>query len=183
MRALVIFIGLVAIAFVARMMWKRYFVDPLEKKSDEGDPDAQYCLALEWFEGKGRTKSRLKAGSLFEKAATQGHRDAQAMLGMLYEKGAGGLPKDRAKSVHWYKKAAEQGHGPSQCMLGRAHYHGKGIPQDFVQAYCWLNVARARNAAAPEDIEILTVIESKLEQSHLLKVQRMSVELYEKIHG
>ena len=41
--------------------------------------------------------------------AEQGVDVAQTTLGIMYERGLGGLAQDDAEAVKWYRKAAEQG--------------------------------------------------------------------------
>ena len=43
-----------------------------------------------------------------------------------------------------YRKAAEQGLALAQASLGVMYAIGRGVPQDDVQAYAWLNVAAAQ---------------------------------------
>jgi S1-C subfamily serine protease len=46
-----------------------------------------------------------------------------------------------AMAVRWFRKAAEQGYKPAQSYLGDCYASGNGVPQDFVQAYMWYNLA------------------------------------------
>jgi len=55
--------------------------------------------------------------------------------------------KDDAEAVRWYRKAAEQGHAIAQHNLGVMYEEGQGVPQDFVSAYKWLNLAVSRYTA------------------------------------
>ncbi len=43
-----------------------------------------------------------------------------------------------------YRKAAEQGHAEAQYALGARYATGEGVPQDYVQAHKWYNLAAAR---------------------------------------
>ena len=45
--------------------------------------------------------------------------------------------KTTCKPSEWYRKAAEQGNATAQCNLGVAYDHGRGVPQDDVQAVHW----------------------------------------------
>jgi len=49
-----------------------------------------------------------------------------------------------AMAVRWFRKAAEQGYKPAQSYLGECYASGNGVPQDFVQAYKWYNLASAQ---------------------------------------
>ncbi len=46
-----------------------------------------------------------------------------------------------AEAVKWFRKAAEQGYGGAQFNLGVMYDNGYGVPQDYVQAYMWFNLA------------------------------------------
>ena len=43
-----------------------------------------------------------------------------------------------------FRKAAEQGYGEAQHMLGGMYGKGQGVPQDYVQAHKWYNLAALR---------------------------------------
>ena len=50
---------------------------------------------------------------------------------------------DFKEAVKWYQKAADQGFAMAQLNLGLLYFLGKGVLEDFVQAYAWLNIAAA----------------------------------------
>jgi TPR repeat protein len=68
--------------------------------------------------------------------AEKGDRDAQFVLGMLYDAG-NGVPQDQAVAASWYRKAAEQNHLVAQLFLGVLFYSGQGVKQDYVEAARW----------------------------------------------
>ena len=47
--------------------------------------------------------------------------------------------------MKWYRKAAEQGLLKAQYALGVLYQDGLGVPQDFVEAHKWLNLAASRS--------------------------------------
>ena len=53
------------------------------------------------------------------------------------------MPVD-AEAMKWSREAADQGNTPAQAALGMMYYVGKGVPQDYVEAYKWCNLAAAR---------------------------------------
>ena len=65
--------------------------------------------------------------------------------------------KDYAEAVRWYRKAAEQGHAIAQGNLGSMYYKGRGVPQDFVSAYSWLNLAVSRYTADKASLRAATI--------------------------
>jgi TPR repeat protein len=50
--------------------------------------------------------------------------------------------------MKWYHLAAEQGHALGQHNLGFAYGTGQGVPQDYVQAHFWTNLAASRLPAS-----------------------------------
>ena len=69
----------------------------------------------------------------YSKLASQGDRDAQFTLGLMYFEGTG-PDKDYAEAARWYRRAANQGQVMAQNNLGAMLMDGKGVPQDFVEA-------------------------------------------------
>jgi len=53
------------------------------------------------------------------------------------------VTQDYAQAVKWYRKAAEQGDADAQFNLALMYDNGQGVPQDYVQAHMWLNLAAA----------------------------------------
>ena len=58
--------------------------------------------------GFGVAKDEVEAVNWYRKAAEQGHAQAQANLGWMFQYGLG-VSKNRAEAINWYRKAAEQG--------------------------------------------------------------------------
>ncbi len=65
---------------------------------------------------------------------------AQTAFGLLFWDGKG-VQQDQAEAALWWREAAEQGQGQAMVLLGNAHAQGLGVPQSFVQAYKWLELA------------------------------------------
>ena len=45
--------------------------------------------------------------------------------------------------MKWYSRAADQAHLDSQFRLGSCHELGRGVAQDYVEAYKWYNLVGA----------------------------------------
>ncbi len=54
-----------------------------------------------------------------------------------------GVTKDYRKAANWYRLAAEQGDVKAQFGLAVMYAQGQGVPQDYVQAHLWANLAAA----------------------------------------
>ncbi len=163
----------------------RYFtsVDPLLRAAKKGDVLAQYQLAKELYDGKNRPQDRHQASYWCALAAEAEYSDAEAFYGYMHEHGAGGLPKSREVAVQWYSKAAGHGHRDSQRLVGLSYYHGRGIPQNYFEAYCWLNVARATGVLNQEEKNIMKEIEDMLDPNQLRLAQKEAVERHAKTRG
>lgn len=73
--------------------------------------------------------------------AQSGDPAAQNSLGDYYS--ALNSPEGYTQSASWYRKAADQGYPKAQYSLGIAYCWHEGVPQDYVQAYVWLDIAIA----------------------------------------
>jgi cell division septation protein DedD len=111
--------------------------------SAAGDPDAQFNLAQAYKLGRGVPVDMKMAQSLYEKAAAQGHEQAQANLGLiLFQNG------DRKAAMPWIQKAANRGEPRAQYVLGTAHFNGDLAPRDWPRAYALMT--RAAAAGLPQ---------------------------------
>ena len=76
--------------------------------------------------------------------AMTGEPEALSILGRTFEDGWWGVTPDAAVSVRWHTLAAEQGNANSQKQLGIAYGLGRGVLQDYEQAYKWFALAGLR---------------------------------------
>ena len=112
--------------------------------AQDGDAEAQFFMA--WMEAFGAEKPEdyAKAVAWYQRAAAQGHVDANYALGYLCL-----TAKSKCKSAErlkWLHLAAEGGHGEAQYLLGQFYAQGGfGAEKDVVQAYVWLTRAIATN--------------------------------------
>jgi TPR repeat protein len=88
--------------------------------------------------------------SLRERAA-KGDPEAEFNLAKNYEAGRGGLKKDYAEAERWYRRAAEQGDPFAQASLAILFRFGKGVAQDYVEAYKWFYLAASRTAGSDRE--------------------------------
>lgn len=59
----------------------------LQQQAEQGDPVAQYQLALKYRHGKGVEQNNARAVEWYQKAAEQGNVNAQYNLALMYRKG------------------------------------------------------------------------------------------------
>jgi TPR repeat protein len=80
------------------------------KAAENGHLEAQTSLGLIYFDGWAVKKNYPEALKWLQRATEQGQSirgRAEYHLGMMYEKGKGGIDKDSDEAIYWYKKAAE----------------------------------------------------------------------------
>jgi len=113
------------------MRWLQMANDP----ASDGPP-------TEWarVEGYGFEQDQKQAAYWYEKAAEQGHQEAQYNLARLYATGQG-VPRDQEQALRWVRASASQGFAPAQARFGLRYATGSGIPQDHRLAYLWLTIA------------------------------------------
>lgn len=111
--------------------------------ADKGDADAQFNLGQAYKLGRGVPADLGTAQSWYERAAAQGHEQAQANLGLiLFQKG------DRAKAMPWLRKAADAGDPRAQYVLGTAMFNGDLVAKDWPRAYALMQLAAAQGLPA-----------------------------------
>ncbi len=129
----------------------------------------------EYLQAAGLLKrgERVLAKRLLLPLASNGYRDAQFLLGVLYdaEEGVADLQKNLKQSFFWYKAAALQGHVDAQHNLGMAYARGEGVEADMQKAlYWWERAARQGNADSQYNLGIVyamgvTGVEQDLQQA------------------
>lgn len=116
------------------------------KGAELGGAAAQAALAQALFTGDGIDKAPDEAVRLARTAAERGVPAAQAILGQAYLRGEGGLPRNLGEYLRWTRRAADRGNRGSMESLAESFHTGTGVPQDFVQAHMWANLAGARGS-------------------------------------
>lgn len=143
-----------------------------QKAADQGHASAQSSLGMMYAAGHGVPKDYAKAADWLQRAAMQGDAIAQSLLGAMYEEGLG-VPKDAAKSVEWHQKSAAQNYSLSQYQIGLLYYFGvNNVPQNFVLAYAWLNLAAAQGLEEAKDYS--NRLEQQLTPSQRAEGQRLA---------
>jgi TPR repeat protein len=116
------------------------------QSADAGHGPALGALAMAYASGSGVDKDMAEAVRWARLGAQKNDMHSQSVLGRAYLIGAGGLPRNVREFVNWTRRAALQGERAAQAILGRAYSEGLGVPQDYVQAHMWLNLAAARGS-------------------------------------
>ncbi len=81
--------------------------------------------------------------------------------------------QDNAEAARWYRKAADQGDSLAQYELGQMYVDGEGVPQDYVQAHMWFNLAASEIKIAAKFRDDLA---SKMTPAQIAEAQKMARE-------
>src|SRR3954471_2120551 len=120
--------------------------------ADRGDADAQYNIAQAYFLGRGVPQNSNLAEQWYERAARQGHEEAQANYGLLlFQNGR------RREAMPWIQQAATRGDPRAQYVFGTALYNGDLVPIDLPRAYAMMT--RAAAAGLPPAVSQLAAME------------------------
>jgi tetratricopeptide (TPR) repeat protein len=127
--------------FIAKEMAEGYLRDFAEALGWEKMPDAQeqFQAGEQYY----KNNDYPRALACYQKAAEQGHADAQYMLGNCYYEGKG-AEKDYKRAFEWYKKSAEQGNAKAQNSTGFCYDEGNGTGQDYKLAFEWYTKSAAQ---------------------------------------
>ena len=120
--------------------------------ADRGDADAQFNLGQAYKLGRGVTANPGIAQSWYEKAARQGHEQAQVNVGLLlYNNGR------RQEAMPWIRKAADLGDPRAQYILGTELFNGDLVAKDWVRAYALM--LKAADGGVPPAADNLKAME------------------------
>jgi len=104
--------------------------------AEEGNPQAQYGIAILYKEGWGTEKDVHKAIEYYQKAAESGHLRAMFDLGLFYQSGHI-VKQDYAKAVKWYEQAAKRGYSAAMYGLGGLYFNGLGVEKNEEVGKAW----------------------------------------------
>ncbi|GEM_PF-3540657 len=100
-------------------------IEELERRTANGDTQAQAELGARYGNGNGVEQDLDKAIALFRDAAAKGEADAAFYLGMANLSGMG-VPSNEANAVMWLEKAAANGSAQGQYWLAVMIKDGRG---------------------------------------------------------
>lgn len=126
-------------------------LDDLFESADQGYTKAQYALGVIFLYGNEYVSKDVgKAVKWLTRAADDGERRAQTLLGELYLDGDE-VRKDYYKAGVYLEKAAAKGHAHSQFLTGMMYATGMGRKADEETAKFWLNCAAQRGDKDAEE--------------------------------
>lgn len=137
--AVAIFVAAILLATTAAAQPSQ--VQRCEAMRGRGDPATlEYCQGIFAANSYGAPRDMDAAIKHYKKAAEMGHAEAQAVMGVAYERGTN-VPQDYHQAAQWYEKAAAQGHPGAQLNLGQLYAKGQGVPRDPAKARQLLEAA------------------------------------------
>ena len=133
---------------------KELGLDWLKKAADLGVAEAQYQLGVTYIMGRDLPLD-MEAGMVWvRKAAIQGHVPAMGCMGNACkgdpDYAGSGIRANPKEALAWYRKAARKGDGFSMGQIGDLYKRGSGVPQDYIEAHAWLNLAASQKSLIPE---------------------------------
>ncbi|HLL30277.1 MAG TPA: SPOR domain-containing protein [Allosphingosinicella sp.] len=120
--------------------------------AEAGNADAQFNLGQAYKLGRGVTANAGLAQSWYQKAARQGHEQAQVNVGLLLYNGG-----RRQEALPWIRKAAELGDPRAQYILGTELFNGDLVAKDWPRAYALM--LRAADGGVPPAADNLKAME------------------------
>lgn len=121
----------------------------LEERASDGDPEAQYKLALRYLDtllflnGDG---SKLSEGiNLLKLSAEQGNSDAQCKLGNSYINGYYGLSQDFDKGLDLLFSSASQDNSGAQFVIAGCYQSGQAVSLDYREAIKWYKLVEEQD--------------------------------------
>ena len=110
--------------------------------AEAGNADAQFNLGQAYKLGRGVPANAALAQSWYQKAARQGHEQAQVNVGLLLYNGG-----RRQEALPWIRKGAELGDPRAQYILGTELFNGDLVGKDWPRAYALM--LRAADGGVP----------------------------------
>ena len=105
----------------------------LQPLAENGNPDAQYRLAVQYQAGLGVVQNPLQAYHWMREAAGQDQGLALHGLGIMYLYGEC-VEKDEREAANWLQRAADHGLVGSMAALASMYEQGLGVDKDPAKA-------------------------------------------------
>jgi TPR repeat protein len=157
------------------------------KAADQGMHNAQGSLGSLFLAGRGVPEDFGEASKWSLAAANQG--DPQGMLNLAVINTVGqGHPVNYTEGVKWARKAAEEDCekkgrpavicAQAQSLLAAGYLDGHGVPQDYVQAHMWANLAAATLPAdqRKDAVDVRDAAARKMTPEQIGEAQRLARE-------
>ncbi|MBZ0182186.1 MAG: dynamin family protein [Melioribacteraceae bacterium] len=108
--------------------------------SDNGNLDASYKLAFEYYEGKYLERNIHECAYLMKELANKEYVPAMSFYGNLLLEGEG-VQKDGFEAVRWFKKAADTFEPNALNQLGKMYEKGEFVEKERRKSFHYLKMA------------------------------------------
>jgi uncharacterized protein len=155
------------------------------RAADQGQVSAQGSLGNLYRTGSGVRQDFSEAFKWSKAAADEGDPLGQFSLAGIYYLGQG-RPVDEREGANWARKAAEQdcatrfrieeACAQARFLLASSYADGKGVPQDYVLAHMWANLAAASLSAEARDaaVGVRDRVAARMTQEQVGEAQRLA---------
>lgn len=143
------------------------------KAAEQGEIGALNGLALAYLEGQGVPQNFEEAIKWYRKAVDKGNVNSLLFIGDVHNRN-----RDYGEAVKIYQIFADKGDAYGQFNLGMAYFLGHGVPEDFVLAYMWLNLATANSIGETRKfyLEQREMVATFIKPQQLTNAQRLASE-------
>ena len=117
-------------------------INTLRQKAENGDPHAQFDLAVKLRDGKGVSKNDSEALRWAHQSADLGNADAMDFIGLAYLRGA--VVERNTEIAFGYFKAAANESAQAAFNLGQCYFGAQGTEQDCAKVLEWWEKAAAK---------------------------------------
>lgn len=121
----------------------------LQPLAENGNPEAQYRVAVQFQAGLGVVPNALQAFRWMREAAEQGHGLAMHGLGIMYLYGEC-VDKDEREAAVWLHRAADQGLEGSMAALAGMYEQGLGVEKNPEKARALFAAAGFTDESTPD---------------------------------
>ena len=183
----VIQFNLIVVLCICIVGCKAYTTQPnpeTQVKAVDGDVNAQFNMAKAYADTgnkffittESRSENLEESVEWLEKAAAQGHPEAQFHLARYYAV----RENDYERAFNMMKPLAEQGFAQAQYILSIHYYYAWGTPKDLALAYKWKLLALDGGYGSLRSLHYYLVYTNKLSHNDISEGQKMAQEHSEK---
>ncbi len=91
------------------------------------------------------------------------------------------MPQDYREAVKWYRRAANQGYARAKILLAAMYVVGKGVLEDYVEAYAWMILAATQGHE--DAVKGKDELRSKMTAEQVAEAQKLAAELFDRIES
>ncbi len=147
--------------------------DAFRQAAEKGCVSGMVNLGECYFDGEGTAQNFYEGLRWFRQAANLGNTKAMLYLASCYYLGKGGLEENPALAFSWCRKAAEGGYPIAMHQVANMYFEGDGVIKNFELGMEWLV-----KAADAGDVDSMTELAYKLENSDDLDLKKLSIQYY-----